>query len=75
MGLLTGEEAEALSDAEKLSLIFREGFSTRDKAGMVSGRGLGLSLAARCLADLGGNISVTSEPGKGTCFTVTLPVL
>lgn len=75
MGLLTDAEAESLSDAEKLSLIFREGFSTRDRAGMVSGRGIGLSLAARCVADLGGTISVTSEAGKGTCFTVTLPVL
>lgn len=75
MGILTEAEAEAMADAEKLSLVFREGFSTRDRAGMVSGRGLGLSLAARCVSDLGGSISVTSEVGKGTCFTVTLPML
>jgi chemotaxis protein histidine kinase CheA len=73
MRLVTAEEAGALPEAEKLALIFREGFTTRDRAGMVSGRGIGLALAARCIADLGGNISVTSQIGKGTCFTVTLP--
>lgn len=75
MGLLSEAEADAMPDAEKLALIFRDGFTTRDRSGMVSGRGIGLSLAARCIADLGGSISVTSEPGKGTCFTVTLPPL
>jgi signal transduction histidine kinase len=73
MKLVSAEEAAALPDSEKLALIFREGFTTRDRAGMVSGRGIGLALAARCLADLGGHVSVTSEVGKGTCFTITLP--
>jgi signal transduction histidine kinase len=75
LGLLSREEADALEDRERLSLIFRKGFTTRDKGGMVSGRGLGMALAARCVADQGGGLSVASEPGKGTCFTVVLPPL
>lgn len=75
MALISSEEASALPEAEKLALIFREGFTTRDRTSMVSGRGIGLALAARCIADLGGNVSVTSEAGKGTCFTISLPAI
>jgi signal transduction histidine kinase len=75
LGLLTREETDTLEDGERLSLIFREGFTTRDEGGMISGRGLGMALAARCVSDQGGHLSVTSEPGKGSCFTVVLPPL
>jgi two-component system chemotaxis sensor kinase CheA len=75
MGLLTKQEAAALDDTGKLGLIFREGFTTRDSASMVSGRGLGLALAARCVADQGGNIYVYSQPGQGARFAIELPHL
>ena len=75
MGLLTPQEAELLDDTAKLGLIFREGFTTRDSASMVSGRGLGLALAARCVSDQGGNIYVYSRPGEGSRFAIELPHL
>jgi signal transduction histidine kinase len=75
LGLATRAEADAMGDGERFSLIFRDGFSTRDTGGMISGRGLGMALAARSVADQGGHLSVTSAPGKGTCFTVVLPPL
>ncbi len=75
MGILSEEEAEAMPDEMKLALIFREGFTTRDWANQFSGRGLGLALAARCIADLKGSVSVSSQPGKGTCFAISLPTL
>lgn len=75
MGLLTAQEADLLDDTAKLGLIFREGFTTRDSASMVSGRGLGLALAARCVADQGGNIYVYSRPGEGARFAIELPHL
>ncbi len=54
-----------------LDRIFEPFFSTRTKKG---GTGLGLSLTANFLQELGGKITVESEPDKGTTFTVTLPV-
>ncbi len=56
---------------EDLERIFEPFFSTRTDRG---GTGLGLSLTANFLRKLGGDISVESDPGKGTTFTVTLPV-
>jgi chemotaxis protein histidine kinase CheA len=73
LGLMSRAEADALPEPERLALIFREGFTTRPRAGMVSGRGLGLALAARCVADQGGTLSVTSETGRGSVFSIGLP--
>ena len=73
MGLLTLTEANALDDTGKLGLIFKEGFTTRESATLISGRGLGLSLAARCVTDQGGNIYVYSQPGQGARFAIELP--
>jgi chemotaxis protein histidine kinase CheA len=75
LGLLNRAEAEALDDVGKLGLIFMEGFTTRREAGMISGRGLGLALAARNVADRGGNLYVFSRPGEGTRFAIELPPL
>ncbi len=75
LGLLSSGEAEGLDDTGKLGLIFREGFTTRDTASMVSGRGLGLALAAKCVADRGGNLYVYSRPGEGARFAIELPPL
>jgi chemotaxis protein histidine kinase CheA len=75
LGLMTREQADALPQADRLALVFREGFTTRGRAGLVSGRGLGLALAARCVADHGGIIAVTSESGKGSVFSLGLPPL
>jgi signal transduction histidine kinase len=73
LGLLTRAEAGLLDEVGKLGLIFMERFTTRDEAGMVSGRGLGLALAARCVSDRGGNLYVYSQPGLGTRFAIELP--
>lgn len=73
LGLVTRDEAEDLDEVGRLGLIFKEGFTTRREAGMVSGRGLGLALAARCVADRGGNLYVFSRPGEGTRFAIELP--
>ncbi|MEO6097024.1 MAG: ATP-binding protein, partial [Fibrobacteria bacterium] len=73
LGLLTRAEADLLDEVGKLGLIFMERFTTRDEAGMISGRGLGLALAARCVSDRGGNLYVFSRPGEGTRFAIELP--
>jgi signal transduction histidine kinase len=56
---------------EDMVRIFEPFFSTRTKQG---GTGLGLSLTANFVREMGGEITVDSEPGKGATFTVTLPV-
>lgn len=71
--LIPRAEAEALDEVGKLGLIFAEGFTTRREAGPVSGRGLGLALAARCVADRGGNLYVYSRPGEGARFAIEIP--
>jgi signal transduction histidine kinase len=54
---------------ENLSKIFQPYFSTKDK-----GTGLGLSIAHRIITDHRGKIEVESEVGKGTVFTIKLPI-
>lgn len=73
LGLITRADADLLDDVGKLGLIFMEGFTTRREAGMVSGRGLGLALAAKSVTDRGGNLYVFSRPGEGTRFAIELP--
>jgi two-component system chemotaxis sensor kinase CheA len=69
-GLATG--AEQLADAERL--IFEPGFSTRDAADDVAGRGVGLDVVRRNVDALRGSITVRSAPGRGTTFAVRLPL-
>jgi chemotaxis protein histidine kinase CheA/CheY-like chemotaxis protein len=72
-GLISEEQVGLLSTDHLMSLIFRPGFSTRQTATDVSGRGVGLDAVARTLADLNGTVRVKSEPGKGTKFILTVP--
>lgn len=62
------------ADEDVLELIFRPGFSTRDTISEVSGRGVGLDVARRVVEGLGGTLSVSATPGKGTHFQVDVPV-
>lgn len=74
LGVVTPEAAEAMGDDEIRRFIFRSGFSTRDEVTTISGRGLGLAIAAERVEKLGGNIFVDSAPGKGTCFRLVIPL-
>ena len=63
-----------LSDEEIDNLIFHPGFSTADKISDISGRGVGMDVVKRSIQALGGRISITSKPGKGSVFTMSLPL-
>jgi two-component system, chemotaxis family, sensor kinase CheA len=65
---------EELSDEQILNLIFHAGFSTADNISEVSGRGVGMDVVQRNIKDLGGTIEVRSEEGKGSTFTIQLPL-
>ncbi len=63
-----------LSDAQTLRLILHPGFSTRSTATMLSGRGLGMDLVQRAVAELRGTLDIQSTPGQGCCFEMQFPL-
>ncbi|WP_106768637.1 chemotaxis protein CheA [Paenibacillus faecalis] len=73
-GLLTAEEAEALSKREAVDLIFRPGFSTASAVSDVSGRGVGMDIVRSHIEKLNGMIDIDTELGAGTQFKIKLPL-
>jgi two-component system chemotaxis sensor kinase CheA len=73
-GLITEEEADRMGDQEVYSLIFSSGFSTAEKISDLSGRGVGLDVVKSKIEALGGHVEVTSTPGKGSLFSIQLPL-
>ena len=63
-----------LSDEETDNLIFLPGFSTAAVVSDISGRGVGMDVVRRQVQGLGGRISITSNPGKGSTFSLSLPL-
>ncbi len=63
-----------LSDSECDDLIFLPGFSTADVVSNISGRGVGMDVVRRNIQSLGGTVRVSSISGKGSLFTVSLPL-
>lgn len=73
-GVITEAAAASLSDAEAIRLIMAPGFSTAEAVTDVSGRGVGMDVVNTKIANLQGSLEITSEPGKGTCFSIYLPL-
>lgn len=71
-GLITAESN--LSDEEIDNLIFHPGFSTAEKLSDISGRGVGMDVVKKSIQSLGGRISIQSNPGKGSIFSMSLPL-
>jgi two-component system chemotaxis sensor kinase CheA len=63
-----------LTDPEAYNLIFEPGFSTAKQITAISGRGVGLDVVRRQIDKLNGTVTVSSEHGKGTKFTIKLPL-
>jgi len=74
-GFLSRRDAEKLDDKALLNAIFRPGFTTKKQADKVAGRGVGLDVVHRVVRSMAGDVQVASEPGKGTTFSVRLPLL
>jgi two-component system chemotaxis sensor kinase CheA len=70
---LVSAEAQ-LSDDEIHQLIFAPGFSTAAQVSSISGRGVGMDVVKQNVKDLGGRITIESVPGKGTTFSLALPL-
>lgn len=65
---------EKISDDRANNMIFEAGFSTADAVSDLSGRGVGMDVVRRNIADLGGLVTVHSEEGVGSRITITLPL-
>jgi two-component system, chemotaxis family, sensor kinase CheA len=72
-GTITAETAAAADDETLLSLLFVPGFTTRDNADLLAGRGVGLDLALEAVHRLGGTIRLASRPGMGLTATLDVP--
>ncbi|MBF0236801.1 MAG: chemotaxis protein CheA [SAR324 cluster bacterium] len=68
------EEQGVYSDPEIWALIMRPGFSTADNVTDISGRGVGMDVVQKNIDQLKGNILIDSMPGKGTTFTLRIPL-
>ena len=73
-GILSEEDAERLDKEQLLEYIFISGFSTKDKITDISGRGVGMDVVKMNITRLSGSIDIDSEKGKGTRFTLILPI-
>lgn len=73
-GIVTPEEAAQLDDREAMELIFAPGFSSAEKITDISGRGVGMDVVRTNIKNLKGSVSTNSEVGKGTRFTLSLPL-
>jgi len=73
-GLLGEDEAGALPAGEVLNLLFLPGFSTSSEVTETSGRGIGLDVVKKIVTSLNGMIDISSDPGRGTRFTIKLPL-
>jgi two-component system chemotaxis sensor kinase CheA len=66
--------ADRPDSADLLELISQPGFSTRDAADRGAGRGVGMGAVQEAVRDMGGELTMRTEPGQGTTFTLRLPL-
>ncbi|KFZ41731.1 chemotaxis protein CheA [Anoxybacillus flavithermus] len=73
-GIVSEQNAANLTDKQVYELIFASGFSTADKVSDISGRGVGLDVVKSTIESLGGSVSIDSEEGVGSVFSIQLPL-
>ena len=74
-GIIPAEQAKNLSYQDLHKLLFYPGFTTKDRADDFSGRGVGLDVVQTSLQEVRGTVSLESLPGRGTTFTIRLPLV
>jgi len=73
-GVLSERDASLAGEQQLLDLLFSPGFTTRQKVGALSGRGVGLDAVRASIEELHGAIGLSSRSGHGTTVTITLPL-
>ncbi len=71
--VITAAEAQALTEKQTIDLLFEAGFSTANEVDDLSGRGVGLDAVKAQVRSLQGWVTVSHEPGNGTCFSLQIP--
>jgi two-component system, chemotaxis family, sensor kinase CheA len=74
IGLASEAEVERMAEAQVQKFIFAPGFTTADKVTSVSGRGIGMDVVRANIDQIGGTIDVKSVAGRGTTFTIKIPL-
>ncbi len=72
--IITEADLETMSEDEAYHLIFKAGFSTAEVVTEISGRGVGMDVVQRAIGELRGKVEISTEMGKGTTFTIALPL-
>lgn len=72
-GIITADAAQKLPDRQAIKLIFKKGFSTATESNAEGGRGIGMALVRRYVAENGGRVGLASVLGSQTRFRITLP--
>jgi chemotaxis protein histidine kinase CheA/CheY-like chemotaxis protein len=73
--LLTAAQAQRMSRSEVYDLLFMPGFSTQEQATEYAGRGVGMDVVRTSLHEIRGTVGIDSTIGKGTVFTIRLPLV
>ncbi|MBC1327907.1 hybrid sensor histidine kinase/response regulator, partial [Trichormus variabilis] len=74
LGIMTPEQARTISRLEIYDLLFQSGFSTKDEADEIAGRGVGMDVVRSEISEIRGAVNTDSTVGKGTTFTIRLPL-
>lgn len=73
-GYVTAQAAEELDEQGTYQLLLRSGFSTAEQITALSGRGVGLDVVRESVERLSGRLHIASQPGRGTTFTLAVPM-
>jgi len=73
-GLITSASANNMSRLDVYNLLFNPGFTTKDQVDEFAGRGIGMDVVLTSLSQIRGSINTDSTLGKGTTFTIRLPL-
>ncbi|WP_448266536.1 response regulator [Nostoc sp. DSM 114159] len=74
IGMITEAQAKAMSRLEVYDLLFQSGFTIKDQADEISGRGVGMDVVRSEISEIRGTVNTDSASGKGTTFTIRLPL-
>lgn len=73
-GIISAESADKLNEKEIIELIFKPGFSTKDEATTISGRGIGMDIVKANIEKLQGSVLLETKEGEGSKFIIKLPL-
>ncbi|AFY32621.1 response regulator [Calothrix sp. PCC 7507] len=74
LGMITADVAKTMTHVDVYDLLFQSGFSIKDQADEISGRGVGMDVVRSEISEIRGTVNTDSAIGKGTTFTIRLPL-